>query len=116
LILEHPESDLVGLLVIGAVRFVSVDRTEFAVYRVWSAGRTNQAMIREDEKPTPDGSTDLLHILDLAIERPLELGLLLGRPGVHLGSVREPEAAGQEESCYQCRPIIIWKATPAYLL
>jgi hypothetical protein len=42
LVLEHPEPDLVGLLKVGTVGLVSVDGTEFAVYRstierVWSA-------------------------------------------------------------------------------
>jgi hypothetical protein len=38
LVLEHPETDLVGLLEIGSVGLVSVDGTELAVYRARSWG------------------------------------------------------------------------------
>lgn len=58
LVLEHPETDLVGLLEIGSVGLVGVDRTEFAVYRsaivrVWLAiGSQQNRRVREGGKDT----------------------------------------------------------------
>jgi hypothetical protein len=58
LVLEHPESDLVGLLEIGSVGLVGVDGTELAIYRstilrVWSAIRPQQTRrAREGGKDT----------------------------------------------------------------